>query len=109
MKMIQTVIRPERLMDVVEALDREGIVALTRFGVFGRGKQKGLQVGEIFYDELPKEMILIVVEEEKVQIAVDTILSFAKTGIEGVHGDGKIFISDVERSITISDGREISN
>lgn len=108
MKMIQAIIRPERLMDVVRALDKSGISALTRISVLGRGKQKGLQVGEVFYDELPKEMLIIVLPEDNVNTAVDTILSFAKTGIQGTNGDGKIFISDIKTEITISNG-EINN
>ena len=58
--------------------------------VFGRGKQKGLQVGPIYYDELPKTLLMLVVEDEQAKHAVEVIEDKARTGFIG---DGKVFVS----------------
>ena len=55
--------------------------------------------------KLPKEMLLIVCEDENSDEIVQLIVKNARTG-EGTFGDGKIFISDVERVITVSSGEE---
>jgi nitrogen regulatory protein PII 1 len=72
--------------------------------VFGRGKQRGLKVGEITYDELPKEQLLMVVADADKDLAVETVLKSARTGDKGTFGDGKIFISKVEETWTVSSG-----
>jgi len=86
----------------MKALFEAGYVAVTRIPVSGRGKQRGLKVGNITYDELPKEMLIIVVEDNDKEFAVQTILESARTGDEGAFGDGKIFVSPVEEAYTIS-------
>mgnify|MGYP003438793938 CR=1 FL=1 len=58
MKMIRAFIRPEREQEVVLALEGAGFPSLTKMPVFGRGKQKGLTVGPVHYDELPKTLIM---------------------------------------------------
>jgi len=63
--MIRAVIRPDREEQVVQALESSGIVSLTKVDVFGRGQQRGVQVGNRIYSELPKVMLTIVVEETK--------------------------------------------
>ena len=68
------------------------------------GKQKGLKIGEIYYDELPKELIMIVVEDKDQEVVTRTIIDNAKINKEGHYGDGKVFITDVEEAITISTG-----
>jgi nitrogen regulatory protein PII 1 len=70
--------------------------------VYGRGKQKGVKVGEIFYDEIPKEMLLIVVDDADKDDVVKIIMKYARTGETGHFGDGRIFISPVEEAYTIS-------
>lgn len=102
MKMIKAVIRPEKTEEVVEALAQEGFLALTRVDVVGRGKQGGLSVGEVVYDELPKSLLLLVVQEEEVERVCNTIIESARTGR---FGDGKIFVSPVEEVYTIRTGR----
>jgi nitrogen regulatory protein PII 1 len=74
--------------------------------VYGRGKQRGMKVGEITYDELPKELIFTVVETKDKDFVVDTIIKAARTGDKGAFGDGKIFVSEVEESFTISSGNK---
>ena len=101
MKMIKAVIRPEKTDEVVEALAREGFLALTRVEVVGRGKQGGLTVGEVVYDELPKSLLLLVVPDEEVSKVCTVIMETARTGR---FGDGKIFVSPVEEAYTIRTG-----
>ncbi len=106
MKMIKAIIRPEKAEDVLEALMEKGFNAATRMAVLGKGKQKGLKVGEVYYDEIPKELIMIVVEDKDVKVVTNIIITTAKTDKNGTYGDGKIFIADVEKSITVSSGAE---
>jgi nitrogen regulatory protein PII 1 len=102
--MIQSIVRPEKVHDVMKALLDAGFPAVTKMDVFGRGKQRGLKVGEITYDELPKEQLMVVVADGDKDLVVETILKSARTGTKGVFGDGKIFISKVEESWTVSSG-----
>jgi len=101
MKMIRAIVRPEKAEDVVDALAAAGYVALTKMDVVGRGKQKGIQVGSIYYDELPKVMLMLVTEDENVAEIVEIINHAAYTGN---FGDGKIFVSPVEEAYTIRTG-----
>jgi nitrogen regulatory protein PII 1 len=101
MKMIRAFIRPEKEQEVVLALEGAGLSSLTKMPVFGRGKQKGLQVGPVHYDELPKTLILVVVNNEDVAKALKIIQDKSRTGFVG---DGKIFISPVENAYTIRTG-----
>ena len=102
--MIQSVVRPEKVHEVMKALLDAGFPAVTKMDVFGRGKQRGLKVGEITYDELPKEQLLVVVADADKDLAVETVLKSARTGDKGTFGDGKIFISKVEETWTVSSG-----
>lgn len=104
MKLIRAVIRPEREESVVESLEASGIVSLTKLDVLGRGQQRGVQVGSTVYDELPKMMLLIVVEDAKLEAAIAAIEGGARTG---QHGDGKIFISPVDAAHTIRTGQRV--
>ncbi|MDS1029301.1 P-II family nitrogen regulator [Bacillota bacterium LX-D] len=106
MKMIRAIIRPEKTGIVLSELADAGFPSVTKMDVVGRGKQRGLKVADLYYDELPKEMLLLVVEDENVDELVKIILKTAKTGESGAFGDGKIFISSVETSYTISSGME---
>jgi nitrogen regulatory protein PII 1 len=103
MKMVRAIIRPQKTEDVVDALEADGYVALTKMDVAGRGKQKGLLVGSVYYDELPKTMLMLVTEDEKVEEIIEIISKAAYTGNPG---DGKIFISEVEKAYTIRTGVE---
>lgn len=101
MKMIRAIIRPEKAEIVAEALAKADLTSLTKMHVFGRGRTKGIRVGDIVYDEFPKTVLLMVVEEENLEKAVGIILESAKTGSMG---DGKIFITEVLESYVISSG-----
>jgi nitrogen regulatory protein PII 1 len=102
--MVQAIIRPEKIYIVMKALLDGGFPAVTKMDVFGRGKQRGLKVGEVTYDELAKEMLLVVVKNEDQPAVVSTIMRSARTGDKGTFGDGKIFVLPVEESYTISTG-----
>lgn len=104
--MIKAFIRPEKAEDVLSTLMEKGFSAVTKVSVLGRGKQKGLKVGDTYYDEIPKEMVMLVIEDSDVDKVVKIITEAAKTGREGRYGDGKIFLTEVERAITISTGKE---
>ena len=97
MKMIRAVIRPEAVDKVADSLETGGFTALTRIEVFGRGKQKGIKVGNVVYDNLPKTMIMLVVDDDSVEKSVKIIEDSARTGNIG---DGKIFISSVDEAYT---------
>ncbi|MCX9009600.1 MAG: P-II family nitrogen regulator [Candidatus Methanoperedens sp.] len=101
MKMIRAIIRPNKEEKVVESLEKEGFVSLTKMNVFGRGKQKGIRVGTVCYDEIPKVMLMLVVEDGDVQRAVNIIQNSARTGNIG---DGKMFISEVLEAYTVRTG-----
>ncbi len=81
-----------------------GFPAVTKVSVVGRGKQRGIKIGEITYDELPKELLIMVVQSKDKDYVVRTILAVARTGNKGSYGDGKIFVSPVEEVYTVSSG-----
>jgi nitrogen regulatory protein PII 1 len=101
MQMIRAIVRPTKEADVVESLENAGFVSLTKMEVFGRGKQKGIHTAEVEYDELPKTMLMLVVEDEDKSKVIETIKESAYTG---KYGDGKIFISPVEEAYTVRTG-----
>lgn len=104
MKMIRAFIRPEKEQEITLALEGAGFPSLTKMNVFGRGKQKGLQVGPVHYDELPKTLLMMVVDDEDVKKVVSIIMEKARTGFIG---DGKIFISPVEAAYTVRTGEAL--
>jgi nitrogen regulatory protein PII 1 len=103
MKMIRCVVRPEREEQVLQSLEGAELIAFTKMDVFGRGRQKGVQVGSTRYEELAKTMFMIVVEDEDVAKAVSAFKEGARTGHPG---DGKIFITDVDEAYTIRTGEK---
>ncbi len=98
MKMIRAIVRPEKVEEVVDALDNEGYVALTKMDVIGRGKQKGIQLENIYYDEIPKTMLLLVADDDVTKKIIEII---AESSFTGNFGDGKIFVSPVEEAYTV--------
>jgi nitrogen regulatory protein PII 1 len=102
MIMVRAIVRPEKVDDVMAELMYAGFPAVTKIDVFGRGKQRGIKVGDIHYDELPKVMLLTVIEDKDKDLVVETVLQAARTGQKGNFGDGKIFITPVEAAYTIS-------
>lgn len=102
MKKIEAIIRPFKLDEVKEALIEEGLKGLTISEVRGYGRQKGhtetYRGAEYQIEFVPKLKIEIIVEDSKLDKAVEAILRSARTGQVG---DGKIFISDIQEVIRI--------
>jgi nitrogen regulatory protein P-II 1 len=105
MKKVEAIIKPFKLEDVKDALAEIGITGMTVSEVKGYGRQKGhselYRGAEYVVDFLPKVKMEMVVEETQVDQVVDTIVEAARTG---KIGDGKIFVSDIEKIIRIRTG-----
>ncbi len=105
MKMITAVIKPFKLDEVREALADVGVTGLTVSEVKGFGRQKGhtelYRGAEYVVDFLPKVKIEVAVKEGDVDRCVDAIVNAARTG---KIGDGKIFVTEIERVIRIRTG-----
>jgi len=105
MKKIEAVIRPEKLEELRESLDKKGFSGMTVTEVKGRGTQKGVtlewRVGEYKVEFLPKIKLEMVVLDKDVDEVIKTICSVCSTGSIG---DGKIFVSDVSYVVRIRTG-----
>ena len=106
MKMIIAIVRPNKLGEVTDALSNEGFNSLTEFSVRGRGKQKGISIGGMNYEKLPKEMLMIVADDKDVEKIISIIMQSGKTGNIG---DGKIFTLNIDDNITIRTGERITS
>ena len=107
MKKIEAIIKPFKLEEVKTALAELGIQGLTVAEVKGFGRQKGhteiYRGAEYVVAFLPKVKIELVVPDEIADASVDAIAKVARTG----HiGDGKIFVSKVERALRIRTGEK---
>jgi nitrogen regulatory protein P-II 1 len=105
MKKIEAIIKPFKLDEVKSALTDLGIQGLTVVEVKGFGRQKGhteiYRGSEYTVDFLPKIKIEVVINDEQVSTVTEAIIKAAKTG---KIGDGKIFVSTVEKVIRIRTG-----
>ena len=102
MVLVRAIIRQEKTSYVLSKLVQAGFPATTELDVYGRGKQKGITVGSVTYDEIPKTMLLVVVEDKDEEKVSNLIMESARTGDNGNFGDGRIFVSDVKKAYTIS-------
>lgn len=100
--MVKAVVRPEKVEEVLNALLYAGFPAVTKMDVYGRGKQRGMKVGNITYDELPKEHFFTVIDEKDKDFVIDTIIKSARSDSRGNPGDGKIWVTAVSESYTVS-------
>ncbi len=102
MKKIEAIIKPFKLEEVKENLGAAGIHGMTVIEVKGFGRQKGhtelYRGAEYIVDFLPKVKIEIVVQDEDLDKAVEILR------VKGRIGDGKIFVSDLEKVIRIRTG-----
>ncbi len=107
MKRIEAIIKPFKLEDVKDALSEAGITGMTVSDVKGYGRQQGhselYRGAEYVVDFLPKIKIDLVVDEKDVETVTELIVKAARTG---KIGDGKIFVSSVEKIIRIRTGEE---
>ena len=109
MKLIKTIIRPNKLEDVKAALSKMNIAGMTLSEVRGHGRQKGHKAvyrgTEYSVTLLPKMMLELVIEDRLVDDCVKTIIETARTG---EIGDGRVFVCPVEQGYNIRTGeREV--
>ncbi|AOV17881.1 transcriptional regulator [Acidihalobacter aeolianus] len=107
MKKIEAIIKPFKLDEVRAALTEIGIAGITVTEVKGFGRQKGhtelYRGAEYVVDFLPKVKIEVVVGDDQLEASIDAITHAAHTG---KIGDGKLFVTPVERIIRIRTGEE---
>jgi len=107
MKLITAVVKPFKLDDVKDALKTAGITGMTVTEVRGFGRQGGhtetYRGAEYKIDFVPKVSLELVVDDGMVDTAIETITTSAATG---KIGDGKIWVTDIDRLIRIRTGEE---
>lgn len=107
MKKVDAIIKPFKLDDVREALSAIGISGMTATEVKGFGRQKGhtelYRGAEYVVDFLPKLKLEMVITEDQLEPCIDAIVAAARTG---KIGDGKIFVTTVEKVVRIRTGEE---
>jgi nitrogen regulatory protein P-II 2 len=105
MKLISAIIKPFKLDDVRAALSELGVSGMTVTEVKGFGGQRGhtelYRGAEYVVDFVPKTRIEVAVKDALVDQVIEAIVGAARTGKVG---DGKIFVSDLERAIRIRTG-----
>ena len=105
MKKIEAIIKPFKLDEVKEALDKVGVTGITITESKGFGRQKGhtelYRGAEYKVEFLPKVKIEILVDDAKADAVVEAIIEAARTGRIG---DGKIFVSPVDDAVRIRTG-----
>ncbi|MGB6330091.1 MAG: P-II family nitrogen regulator [Halarcobacter sp.] len=107
MKKIEAVIKPFKLEDVKDALTEAGITGMTVSDVKGYGRQQGhselYRGAEYVVDFLPKIKLELIVTDSELDSIIEIIVNSAKTG---KIGDGKIFVSSIEKTVRIRTGEE---
>ncbi|MDD2465727.1 MAG: P-II family nitrogen regulator [Desulfobulbus sp.] len=105
MKKIEAIIKPFKLDEVKDALNGIGIKGMTVSEVKGYGRQKGhteiYRGAEYVVDFIPKIRLDIIVQDELVDQVINVIVEKSRTG---KIGDGKIFVTSVERVIRVRTG-----
>lgn len=107
MKKIEAIIKPFKLDDVRESLSNIGVTGMTASEVKGFGRQKGhtelYRGAEYVVDFLPKLKVEVVIADDQADACIEAITSAARTG---KIGDGKIFVSTVEKVVRIRTGEQ---
>ncbi len=105
MKKIEAIVKPHKLEDVKDALNKLGVAGLTAYEVKGFGRQKGhteiYRGAEYTVDFRPKVKLEVVVEDDLATAVEEAIVEQARTG---KIGDGKVFIYDCEGAVRIRTG-----
>jgi len=105
MKKIEAIIKPFKLDDVRQALSEIGVTGMTAIEVKGFGRQKGhtelYRGAEYVIDFLPKVKLDVVISDDLVENCIEAITNAARTG---KIGDGKIFVSNIEKVVRIRTG-----
>ncbi len=107
MKKVDAIIKPFKLDDVREALSAVGINGMTATEVKGFGRQKGhtelYRGAEYVVDFLPKIKVEVVINDDQLEGCIEAITNAARTG---KIGDGKIFVTSVDKVVRIRTGEE---
>ena len=107
MKMVMAIIKPFKLDDVREALSAIGVTGLTVTEVKGFGRQKGhtelYRGAEYVVDFVPKVRLDLAIADDQLDQVIEVITQSASTG---KIGDGKIFVTEVERVVRIRTGEQ---
>ncbi len=105
MKLIKAIVRPNKVDEIKDALNKANISGITVTEVRGHGRQRGhssvYRGREYEISLLPKTKIEVVVADDKVETAIDAIMDTARTG---EIGDGRVFVLPVEQSRIIRTG-----
>jgi nitrogen regulatory protein PII len=105
MKLLKSIIRPDKLEDVKETLTQLNVSGMTITEVRGHGRQKGHKAvyrgTEYSVTLLPKVMLELVVPEERAEEIIQTIITTARTG---EIGDGRVFVINVEDGYNVRTG-----
>ena len=105
MQLVKCIVRPDKVIDIKDALEKINVPGLTVIESRGHGQQKGhtamYRGKEYFVSLLPKMMIEIVVPDDQVDAVVRTVTNVARTG---QIGDGRIFVLPVTQSFKIRTG-----
>lgn len=107
MILIRAIIRPDKVDTILFELTAAGYPAVTIVDAFGRGNQQGFVVGEVNYDEIPKVMLIMAVEDEDKDNIIKLIMRYGRTGGIGTYGDGRIFVSEIVESYSVRSGEKV--
>lgn len=105
MKLVRAIIRPERESEVTRLLEGGGFYAMSKAPILGRGIERGIQVGNVSYDEISKLMLILAVKDGDLDRVTRLIEDGAKTGNPG---DGRIFVQDVCEVYSVRKGGQES-
>lgn len=107
MKLVTAIVRPHKVEELKDGLQELGVEGLTLSEVRGYGRQRGhtevYRGAEYQIEFVPKARLEILVDEAHVDEVIDTLIKFARTGQVG---DGKVFVTPVERIVRIRTGEE---
>jgi nitrogen regulatory protein P-II 1 len=107
MQKIEAIIREDAFDPIKTALEEKGFISMTVSDVFGRGQQKGISFKRLLREQriefLPKKKIEIVIEDNDLQLVLDTICEIGRTGDIG---DGKIFVIPVYEVVRVRTGEK---
>lgn len=107
MKLVTAIVKPAKVEEIKDALQTAGIAGMTVTEVSGFGRQKGhteiYRGAEYVVDFLPKMKIEILADENSLEKIIETIVASAKSGSIG---DGKIWVTPVERIVRVRTGEE---
>ncbi len=107
---VEAIVRPERINQVTAALEAAGCRGFHFQNVTGQGQQKGVEVftgrggATAERSSLPKTLLVTIVPDGMKNTVIEAIVSAARSGEEGVIGDGKIFISPIAEVVRVRTG-----